>query len=229
MMDVDQARTILGIGESFTFHELRSRFRAASLTAHPDVGGSELEFIALMDAYKTLKPHAGIDEVAKKALTTVEGIPLSELGKGYPITVSAKMCERCQGAGYKEFHETRTVYGTCGKCGGTGLLRYPCRRCGGDGVYKNPRTKKSIGECRGCKGSGWYYPPRRVPGFLYIGVVHFIPGTTRPGRSCRLCRGVGRGLIQEEKKETLYTACTTCNGKGEVKMANPVIPRGYLT
>jgi len=233
-MTEQEARNLLEIGDAFTPQDLKTAFRKASMTKHPDIGGSQEDFIALMGAFDLLKPLASATGAATgelKKITTVDGRPLSELGKGYPITISARTCDSCNGLGYREFHEQRSVMATCKRCGGCGMVRYPCKRCGGDGKYKHPRSGKVVGECHRCKGSGWFYPEdkRRHRGtFGVFERVVYIPGTDRPARKCGACNGLGRSWQEIDQGGALYAECMKCHGVGEIKMGNPVIPRGYF-
>jgi len=230
-VELAEARKILDIEDEFSPRQLKSAFRRSSSIKHPDVGGSQEDFIALMQAFELLKPLAGAtgDDVAE--LVTVEGTPLADLGKGYPITTSAKTCEGCGGRGYKSFRETKREWGDCPHCGGSGLVRYPCKHCEGTGQYKHPKTKKVVGECRRCKGSGWFYPYNRRPTTRFSFFAprrRYVPGTDKEGIPCRPCNGSGRGLQEREGEKPYYTVCTRCEGVGEVKMKNPVLPRGFL-
>ena len=161
---------------------------------------------------------------------TIEGQRLSDLGKGYPITVSAKTCEFCHGRGYQTAHKMKRA--PCSKCEGTGLVRYPCRRCNGSGKYNHPNTGKFIGECRGCKGTGWFYPFSKRPSLGIFGpYAKDVPGTDKEGVPCRSCNGTGEDFFSRISTEEVeyYFTCTYCEGVGEIKMKNPVLPRGYFT
>jgi DnaJ-class molecular chaperone len=235
MMEIAEAKKLLDVPDEFSPHALKSAFRRASFLKHPDAGGSQEEFIALMQAFDVLKPcatTAGASPEEMQTLTTVDGTPLADLGKGYPLTVSARTCEKCSGLGYKEFHETDRKLGTCKKCGGSGMVRYPCKKCGGSGDYKHPRTGRVTGKCYRCDGSGWFYPEHKRPPrgslFGFFDRIKYIPGTRKRGQTCRACDGTGQVWQDVDVGATLYAICETCKGKGEVKMANPVIPRGYL-
>ncbi|ALY07140.1 hypothetical protein VmeM32_00154 [Vibrio phage vB_VmeM-32] len=54
-----EARSILGIGSSFTDVELKKAYKVASLKAHPDKGGSNAEQQKVQAAYTKLKSMAG--------------------------------------------------------------------------------------------------------------------------------------------------------------------------
>lgn len=230
-MDPIEAKTILGIptDEVLTAHALKSQFRIASRIHHPDAGGDAAAFIMIKEAYDWLLANANITVEQLRDLVTIEGQRLVDLGKGYPLTVSAKTCEFCQGRGYKTFHKMKRA--PCSKCGGTGLVRYPCKHCDGTGRYIHS-TGKDIGECRRCKGTGWFYPFSKRPSlFFSYNYAKNVPGTDKEGVPCRNCHGTGEdpfGLVSTEEVEYYFT-CTSCEGVGEIKMKNPVLPRGYFT
>jgi len=233
-----RARELLGfsVDAKFTFTELKSAFRKQSLLAHPDTGGSGEAFQELQAAFSTLEGHVSATGASgtDKALSTVDGTPLVELGHGYPLTTSARTCETCQGRGYQEF--TKTVgyeTATCEKCGGGGLVRYPCRKCGGDGKYKHPKTGKVSGECYLCKGTGWFYPRKKKQysarsAFDFLRRARYIPGTDKVGQTCNACDGHGTVEVPKKDIRKIYNKCTKCAGVGEIEMRNPVIPRGFL-
>lgn len=137
------------------------RYRRLSFEFHPDHGGDPEKFKELTKAYGVLQgrfgdilDHGGGESVEMK---TVCGRPLSELGKGFSITESARTCDSCDGNGYREYsgHQEGTgEYGKCVACDGTGLVFHPCRKCGGTGRYIHPKSQKDIGECYSCKGTG---------------------------------------------------------------------------
>lgn len=231
-----EAQKLLGLGLNggFTAVELKKAFRARSFICHPDAGGSSEEFHKLQEAYRTLEPWAKAEEGIKEQ-ATVDGTALSELGQGYPLTESARPCEDCDGHGYREMHEpSGHIEAECDVCGGTGLVRHPCNRCGGTGQYKNPKTGKVAGECYNCKGSGWFYPYRKkrlgrrtFETFWSAFHVKYIPGTTKIGQNCKECLGTGTREVPTGER-TFYVRCSTCGGVGEVKMWNPVLPRGLF-
>lgn len=235
-MHIDEAKKLLDVPDKFSPQALKSAFRRASFLKHPDAGGSQDGFVALMQAFEALKPYAsttGASAEELRTLTTVEGTPLNDLGKGYPLTVSARTCEKCQGHGYRTFHDTAQAQVTCQHCSGQGLVRYPCKKCSGTGGYKHPKTGKVIGKCYRCNGSGWFYPENKRPAahpFMWGSFTRlkYIPGSRKRGQTCRYCDGDGFVWRELKKDGVLYTICETCKGVGEVKMANPVIPRGFL-
>lgn len=237
-MHIDEAKKLLNVPDEFSPQALKSAFRRASFLKHPDAGGTQEDFVALMQAFEVLKSYAsafGASAKEMRTLTTVDGTPLDKLGKGYPLTVSARTCDKCQGHGYRKFHDTVQAQVACQHCGGQGLVRYPCKKCSGTGDYKHPKTGKIVGKCYSCNGSGWFYPEDKRPTKHPFGTwgvfarVRYIPGSRKRGQTCRYCNGDGAVWKELKKDGVLYAVCETCQGVGEVKMANPVIPRGFLT
>jgi DnaJ-class molecular chaperone len=233
----------LEVGSSQSKQYIKKVYRARSLTLHPDMGGDADEFRELTDAFRVLE-KVFKDNVERGDDSDIEVSPgkrLSELGKGYPITDSARTCDRCEGKGYNVFSGQRRGTGEfkkCPTCGGDGLLWYPCKRCGGTGRYVHPKAKKDVGECHMCKGSGKFYPyakRRAGRGYIFYDFMsaHFwneapyIPGTNKRGQACKECSGNGEVEILTNGRP-YYTICAECDGIGEIKMWNPVIPRGYL-
>jgi len=229
-MKTAQAMEILGIDPDVRFSaiELKTSFRRMSLIKHPDAGGSVDEFNELQEAYEVLK-GAVVEEGKMSETRVVDGTLLSELGRGYPLSVSARLCEDCEGRGYREFESVqRTEWRPCSECEGSGLLSYPCNRCGGTGRYKHPRTGKDVGECFGCKGSGKFYPKSKsYRDGWFLRVPRYIPRTKAIGVPCKVCGGKGESPVAV-KTEKLLARCVGCSGIGEIKIWNPVIPRGFL-
>jgi len=227
-MDRMEAQKELGIEDTFTKTDLRKCFRRRAFDAHPDSGGSEEAFTILQEAYTTLKKFVVADETDEEARAT-NGMKLSELGKGYPLTESAKTCETCGGFGYRDYQVDQPQHElvTCMHCGGAGLLRYKCKWCE-SGTYRHPKTGKLMGPCRSCKGTGWFYPYNKPERGRYHHKVVYIPGTKKQGVPCKYCAGRGERHEFTGATQTVYQLCMTCDGVGEIKMWNPVLPRGFL-
>lgn len=238
MDDITARDLIPGLNGEFTLKELIKAYRRQSFVVHPDHGGTAEEFSILQDAFDFLKPQA-VHELGKEVyeLQTIDGTPLAELGQGLPITVSAKECEFCEGKGYKVFYNyTQDV--TCPACEGEGTFWLPCKKCNGTGDYRHPKTNKVIGECNLCGGNGRFYPrfrrqnvdPRDVWSWMIFGRPEFVVlpnGQRRAVNACKECRGHG-SVKKERKDKPTYIRCDQCEGTGEIKIYNPVIPRGFL-
>jgi hypothetical protein len=232
-MSIDEAKKMFKVegNDKISTRELRRRFRAKCYETHTDAGGTVEAFDALKDAYTILQKSDCIEGVERAATTLLDGVtPLSTLGQGYPLIEPAKTCEQCDGAGYKEYTiSTRTKKIDCPECQGTGVFSYPCKRCGGSGRYKHPVSKVDIGECRACKGSGRFYPENKRQKFrVEYAFVPYIPGTKMKGYECKNCAGSGYQMVPSDEQTVGYICCDGCKGVGEVKMWNPVIPRGFF-
>lgn len=201
---------------------------------HPDHGGTDYEFNLLKEAYDFLKDHAkhSLGELSKE-LQTIDGTPLTKLGRGLPIIVSAKDCKLCEGKGYKIFFNYKTT-GTCPDCQGEGIFSVACKKCKGSGKYKNLRIGKVIGDCNLCGGSGKFYPPYKVASEATFWGIFGRPqykvlhnGKSIRVNDCKRCNGMGE-VDTTDKDKPIYVKCDECDGKGEIQIFNPVIPRGLL-
>ena len=151
-MNIIEASAVLRISVPFTLVQLLAAYRREAMTRHPDRGGSDDLFRELTLAYDFMRPLAlasVVDSDGPKM--TVHGVPLSDLGRGFPLTKSARTCDRCGGAGYniEENHSGASI--ECPKCVGHGVISHPCRRCDGTG-------KMNGKECYTCHGSGRFFP-----------------------------------------------------------------------
>lgn len=215
-----------GLEDGYTILQLKKAFRLQATIKHPDHGGAEEEFILLKEAYNVLKKYAVATNDRK--LKTASGIPLSELGHGLSTSVNTKDCHRCKGKGYNEYNKRKGPLISCPDCDGSGAYFLKCKGCQGTGDYKHP--KLGLIDCNLCGGFGRYYPPYKMPrgGLTGGSFKSFIFVNTRDGRtmvnSCSKCRGDG-GISGEVK---VYDKCSTCDGKGEIRIYNPVIPKGLL-
>jgi len=237
-MNLSEAQNLLLVGDKFTTFELKAAFRKASFITHPDSGGSEEAFIELQEAYKQLQKLATMDKAMAEE-KTVEGTPLSELGKGFPLTVSAKTCKMCDGRGWKSF-SSGTREEECIECLGDGMFWVACKRCNGTGKYTHVETGKIVGECYGCGGTGRFYPKykphmrSKVTAFfgdwlkgLRAKYITLKNGERIRVNSCRRCGGTGRMGVPDDKYLT-YMTCEKCHGVGEEEMWNPVLPKGLF-
>lgn len=223
-MEKTSSLAVLGMMEPFTGRELKKAFRAKSLIAHPDAGGTKGEFLELQDAYNVLLKFAqrleGLPEM------TEDHYPMDVLGKGFSLSEAAKGCADCSGYGYKKYTRQSgdLVEAECPSCGGLGAFSYPCKRCGGTGKFKDPRTGKAIGDCDGCRGTGRFVPAPKE-GTWYFNELK----DGRKGYWCKECGGDGVVMVSADENERYYyLRCDTCKGIGEIKIFNPVLPRGLF-
>ena len=103
-MDIEEARSVLGVAESFTEDELHTAYRKACKAAHPDAGGSATDFHDVKAAYDLLK----------HVQTGPQTIPRFR-----------RDCPTCGGHG--------TIVLTSGRLG-SGGLRKRCPACNGEGL-----------------------------------------------------------------------------------------------
>lgn len=240
-MNVEDAKSVLVVGDRFTERELKKSFRRQALLCHSDHGGSDGAFIELQEAYDLLKDKAYVNGHDIKGLETVDGISLSELGKGFPLSVSAHSCDDCEGRGWKKYSSGEIDhYEKCPDCEGEGLHYVKCSRCNGTGDYVNQKTGKVTGKCFGCSGTGKFYPKRNtqtrfrfnMDGEYVWGRNMFyaykdLPNGPRiPVDYCKKCKGNGK--VPVKKSGFIYGKCDSCDGVGEIKIYNPVIPRGFI-
>lgn len=234
LTEVEARDLVPGLEEKFSLRELKRAFRRQMFIVHPDMGGTSEEFGLLEAAYNFLEKKV-VHELGTERfnLQTVEGFPLTELGNGLPLTVSARECDSCEGRGYNTFlNYTRDV--VCPDCKGDGKFWLPCKKCDGTGEYRRTDTNKVVGSCYLCGGSGRFYPiykskpGAKVRSIFGDSVTILLPsGKSQAVNKCRKCRG--EGTIEEtDSSRPTHVRCRVCNGSGELKIYNPVLPRGYI-
>ena len=233
-MSFEKELDFFGLKRDYSMQELKVAFRQVASKTHPDVGGIREEFERAMSFFYTLsnqctnfgkRPDGSIIEGDK----TIEGRKLVDLGKGYPIAENAKTCEACKGKGYTSFRkECDKKYQTCDDCNGIGLFSYPCKKCNGSGKYS--RHGKVIGECNLCEGSGRFYPENKRPWWLRgpYSANKYIPGTMKFGIPCKKCGGSGQVWVPVMSDKLFHSVCYMCDGIGEIRIFNPVLPRGLF-
>jgi DnaJ-class molecular chaperone len=231
-MSFEKELIFFGLKRGYSMQELKVAFRRVVSKTHPDVGGIREEFERAMSFFYTLsnqctnfgkRPDGSIIEGDK----TTEGRKLVDLGKGYPITENAKTCETCDGKGYTSFRkECDHKYQVCDACNGIGLFSYPCKKCGGSGEYS--RNGKIIGECNLCHGSGRFYPENKRPLRGFCDAFRYIPGTMKLGITCKKCNGHGQLWVPVVSDKLFHAVCYICDGIGEIRIFNPVLPRGLF-
>jgi DnaJ-class molecular chaperone len=212
------------------------RYRELVMINHPDMGGDADMFNRITEAYAILK-RAGYKDNADNIEKTIDGYKLCDLGNGYPITESAITCETCDGHGYRQYSgmvEHTGHYEACKVCGGDGLKFYPCKKCEGTGKYRHPKSGKVVGECYQCNGTGKFYPFGKIKksGFGYffdtmMNDAPYVPGTRKIGVNCPDCNGRGRVEVVADGRP-FFRRCDECKGVGEIRIFNPVLPRGLF-
>ena len=222
--DMRDAANLLGLTLPTTENALKTHYKRKSREEHPDTSKhpkAAERFMAVKDAYDTLKKARCFDlDSEDVAITrTEQGDLLSDLGKGLGPTTNGRPCSSCESTGYTTWSERLAE--RCTDCHQTpdGRWEYTCRRCEGTGTFKVNGVSK--GECYTCKGTGWRKPKNqkrtqnRVWGFgTFVNV-------------CKKCDGTSYVHIKVTK--THYNTCRECKGTGEIRIFNPVLPKGFLT
>lgn len=188
-----------------TQRELKMAFRYMSRQTHPDHGGNEADFIKVKEAYDVLSNSDVFTEGEVSFGTTVEGIPLSDLGQGLGPLKNGVSCDFCDGKGYHTRIEQEQSYKTCPSCVGNGYSIIPCRRCR-QGKFKL-RNGREV-DCRVCRGTGIFKSLR--------------------GNLCFTCFGSGTVGTTTGVERKIHSRCYSCKGIGEKEVWNPVIPKGRL-
>ena len=210
------ARKHFGLVLPVEFIILKKAYRDTSRKLHPDVeGGNEELFKEMYSAYEylaSLQRCPGVfttdaDGESSAPTTTVEGIPLSELGLGLGPTTNGRDCESCNHNGYTTGHGYHYVI--CQECDERGMMprKFPCHACDGSGKFTQRRSERVV-DCKRCNGTGQYKHQ-----FLTV--------------PCSYC--YGSKTIRVEKTDSIYyNRCWKCNGTGEIMIFNPVLPKGAL-
>ena len=217
-MDCDTALKILGLAAPTTVNAIKTAYRRRSRMEHPDTSkhpDAALRFGQTNEAYITLKDDASIlDGAIPHGARTQEGDEITALGKGLGSTINGICCDECKGDGYKAVFRSENPCPDCRPVDtGTissyfviqvSLREYRCWKCAGTGFFS--KNGKRVGVCFACQGKGWHKQKsfRSAP--------------------CRTCHGL---QWVKASDKTFYT-CQRCEGKGELPMWNPVLPKGLL-
>ena len=210
-MDRTEAVQLLHVTFPTTETALKSAFRRRALDVHPDRNKSPnaaAEFQRLQGAYEALVGDVEVVLCVEAQACCDDGTSLSELGRGLGPAINGRPCTDCRGAGFQMY--TTAESSECPDClpvySGLGLwgvaYQWRCPRCKGTGKFS--RNGAVVGDCFRCKGQGWI--------------------RTRENH-CETCHGYGR---VSQKIQRRYSRCTACNGAGEVRIYNPVLPKGLL-
>jgi hypothetical protein len=203
-MTIAEAASILQLDLPTTLNVCKTTFRRLSRQEHPDLSKhpeAAARFGKIKAAYDFLLPMLESAGSQIEKLRTDQGVPLSELGKGLGPTVNGVACGECKGFGYRSFEED-------------GLRR--CPDCFMTTMFA-PRTIR----CSKCRGLG-----RLVVDGVNKGVCFRCCGLGFIRNVCKLCGG--EGFVGSAEPRLRYVRCEGCEGCGEVKIYNPVLPRGLL-
>lgn len=196
---------VLGIKDyPFTETELKSCFRALIKEEHSDISSdknSKEKSQKIISAYNELKNLATIEK-------KINGDHVVVKRDVEDLFDFSQPCSSCQGMGYHIQHQHKhcscdisrswSPYSFMVSTHRTGYKTLKCFPCNGTGKFKLKSGREV--ECLKCKGEGKF----RV--------------------KCKFCKGMGY-LLEEIKVE-----CGTCEGTGrvELKVYNPVIPKGAI-
>ncbi|KKU47252.1 hypothetical protein A3E96_00845 [Candidatus Uhrbacteria bacterium RIFCSPHIGHO2_12_FULL_46_13] len=210
------AQQFFSLGLPCSLQDLKTAFRKKAKQLHTDTSGGDTKaaFVTMKEAYDFLvslkETMSGVfaenGSGTKKFATTVEGLPLTELGLGLGPTTNGRDCPDCGRAGYtKDFGNAFTV---CEKCDKRGTIprAYACRYCEGTGRFVQARSRREV-SCRACGGSGRFKDPRQR-------------------QLCPHC--LGTKTIWGKPDTVFYRKCWKCHGTGEIQVFNPVIIKGSL-
>lgn len=242
-MELEKARQLIVVPTVYTYQQLKRKYR--SLAARKFMEDNREEKLSeLAEAFSTMEEYSYELKKTLPDLRTHDGVPLLELGKGYPVHDNARTCGSCSGNGWKEHVVKKEEKQECPSCKGEGLFFVPCKKCGATGEHRHPVTGKVFKPCPTCQGTKKFYPPYRAPkdtsiqsahGFLNATlkkVVKFPDGYEMRVNLCRVCLGEGAVTKQvKDLEQSKFVVCDDCHGVGEFKIKawNPVISISALS
>lgn len=210
----DLAKKEFDIELPIEFENFKSLYRTKAKELHPDLGnGDEKRFKDMQAVYDLLMSFSDnsrvfiCENINKEDLCTVEGIPLSELGKGITDSlVNGADCHYCGGRGYQSRISRQSIRVVCSRCTGDGeeIARKIICRCCDNGFFTTKSGKKV--SCRVCNGTGIYLVIKK---------------------RCSVCGGSGFSY-KEKGIGTVYNVCFHCDGKGQIPIWNPVLPKNRV-
>lgn len=215
-------RTFFGVELPVSADELKTAFRTKSLELHPDKGGDAEKFIEMKDVYDFLVSLPDVftrsdENPSVKCRCATDGTPLYELGLGLGPTKNGRDCPRCGRKGYTVRHGTS--YTVCEECNELGMVprkvKVDCKYCKGSGKFTQ-RNSRRVVDCLACGGSGKFEKIFGRSNFGF-GAWEFCP------------KCLGTKTIFSENEKEFYEKCYECGGIGEIRIYNPVIPKGVLT
>lgn len=158
--------SVVGVTYPFDLATLKQTYFLKAQKVHPDHGGSADEFKKLNAAYEYLILFARSSAGSLEELRTTTGLPLSELGRGYPNTVNSVKCKPCGGRGYTREKSFNVIDQgeACPACSGSGTTLYKgwfyitrkvCQRCQGRGFFNTKHEERyRYFICSECNGIG---------------------------------------------------------------------------
>lgn len=212
---------LLGIKEyPFTEDILKSNFREACKKNHPDMGGSDKQFIDVKNAYENLV-NLAIRSDESSPQNVKKNTSVLEIFK----TGVWEDCPICHG--HKITKVNRDVVIDCPVCKGVGDIQTKCKPCKGTGRFITLHGFNV--KCKACDGTKIYSKLVPCPNCnsghhikfrnIFNGYTDYYFGGTY---------GVGKGKILTKEPTTI--PCTYCRSLGKIKLElfNSVIPEGAI-
>lgn len=209
-MTGEEAAQVLRVALPITSNALKTAFRRRASEEHPDKSKhprAAERFVEVQAAFEFLDGSEYVVGAPPEARCD-DGTLLTMCGLGLGPTINGKPCPECRGRGYREIYERER----CPDCRPMGLFyfryEYRCRKCAGTGRFL--RNGKDVGICFACNGFGW----------------HRDHDPSAFGDRCGTCRGT---RYASTRQVASYMKCHACDGTGEIKVLNPVLPKGLFT
>jgi len=183
---------------------LKKSFRLKSKECHPDQGGTHEDFIKLKDAYDAIMSFNGDERIFilngdnEKVGVTIDGVLLTSLGQGF----DSPLINSTDCTNCKGQGYITNITPGCFECNDTGKIimsRSPCHKCKGTGQHAD--RKGELFPCWRCNGTGMY----------------------NKLMECFSCFGK-----YSYKRKTHHTVCYHCEGRGQIQIFNPVLPKGRI-
>jgi DnaJ-class molecular chaperone len=229
-------RTHFGLDAPVSPHTFRMRYRALALDLHPDRAGpgATAAFQNMQNAYERIIQCAPIFQCdhGKASLhdNTVDGTSLATLGLGLGPNVNAQECSKCKGSGYTTTWGQKWV--VCDDCDEEGWPLRTCPQCKGTCGFTSLEGEHVM--CWTCRDVGKVRVPQRVVSairrkqeqkYRRYGTRFF--DFFDSSWLCASCRGTHQKTVSD-KEQPNHQKCGHCHGAGEVRIYNPVIPKGRL-
>ncbi|KKK61294.1 hypothetical protein LCGC14_3015770 [marine sediment metagenome] len=193
----------------------RHSYRKQAFLVHPDHSQTKdpAPFVALQAAYDLLLQCNAIfaGDTEKQGDTATDGTPLNTLGLGLGSAVNGTDCNKCRTRGYTTAIGKKRVY--CEECNDEGVPLKQCPRCRGTCGFTAPDKTHVV--CEVCWDKGKILD--------IIKRKHFSAALPL----CKHCHGTKYRTISN-RDQPIFHKCLVCNGTGEVRIFNPVIPKGRL-
>lgn len=216
-----------------TPEQFRHRYRELAFELHPDQSGTDTseQFREIQEAYEKIRVMSAVftaiqGKVIRKEITQ-ENIPLIELGLGVGPNVNAVECVKCEGRGFNTKIGKKRVY--CDRCDDQGRALQVCPQCKGNKGFTSIDGHHVI--CWTCEDKGTVprKPNKRMDRkrSMFHARWGFLGLNDLTDDVCPDCHGTKFREVGDENQQ-IHFKCTSCDGKGETRIYNPVIPKGRL-